>query len=536
MGEKYVNFYDNKETNLRDYLRIIFLYKYVIATVVIVVMSGVIIKAQFKTPMYTASVKMIVAGYYKEKSEEINKNIFNLRGLLTTHVEMVKSGAVLERVVKALKLYERPLDDEKNVAPLLKRYVIEKKTEELNSKLAKLSPDQKKAFLFNQAMLRLSESVSAAPQDDDSSIYVIRVSDINPNAAVIIANVVARSIVIYDLEKQLANLKFMYGDKHSSVVILENNIQDLLGKLDSVELPDLEAAGPASVKIAYQAQTAEGGEGGLVGFNLVVTLFMSLFFGVMIAVVFDYADMTLKSPHDIEKHINIPFLGSIPRNKANKKILIGDENPQIINSTSAYKNLSDRICLLIKNKNIKSLLLISAEDSRETSVVTANVGIYLSHKLGHKVLIIDANLREPMLSKIFNTENTPGLNNILERKISFYDAVRDLDSNLSLLTAGETVFNPVTLFDSPMMADVIKQAKDNYDIVLVNCSGMKNFTDATTISSLLEGVIVVINEGKERRYIVKSAVAQLERQKANIIGGILANRRHVIPELIYRIT
>jgi capsular exopolysaccharide synthesis family protein len=531
-----VEFSANKETSLREYLKIVFRQKYVIITVVIVVMLSVIIRAQLRTPLYTASVKMTVVGYYKEREGDYLRKMFSARTVIAANAEMVKSKAVIERVVKTLKLYQRPIDEEKTVAPPLRAYLLEKSTKALEKKLDNMKPDQRTDFLVNNAISSLSARVSAVQLEDESLFFVVTVSDINPVAAVVIANAVASSFVIYDLERQLKELQYQYGEKHESVVMLQNNIQNMLEKLGRGQIPDIEEMGPATINIIEQAQEASGGAEELSKFKMLATFLMSLFFGGLVAIGFDYADPTLKSPNDIERHINIPFLGSIPRKKGKDRVLIADSNLKITDYTISYQKLSDQIYLLIRTKNIKSLLLASVEHSEETPVVIANIGIYLSHKLGHKVLIIDADHRESLLAKIFNISNGPGLHDILEGKISFNDAVQDLGYGLYVLPAGETVFNPSTLFDSSAMADLIKDAKDKYDIVLINCANMKNFMDATIISSFSEGVIIVIDDGKERRHIVKSAVAQFEKRKVHIIGGILNNRKYVIPDLIYRIT
>jgi len=262
---------------------------------------------------------------------------------------------------------------------------------------------------------------------------------------------------------------------------------------------------------------------------------MSIVLAIMLAFGFEYFDQTFKSPQDVETFLNIPFLGSVPKKKSKDKLLIKDTN-LTTEYTRSFQTLSDQIYLLIKDKNLKTLLITDAEGSEETAAVVANLGIYLANRAGHKVLIIDANLRNPSIHKILNTSDNPGLADVLEDKVSFDLAIQDMDSNLAVLTSGKTEFNPCTLLDSSMMSDVIKKAKDRYDIVFINCADLRNFTDAVMLSSFTDGTAIVVNEGEVRKHIVKSAIAPLEQKKANLIGVILNNRSFAIPKIIYKLT
>ncbi len=109
---------------------------------------------------------------------------------------------------------------------------------------------------------------------------------------------------------------------------------------------------------------------------------------------------------------------------------------------------------------------------------------------------------------------------------------RDI-SSLSILPAGQTEFNPVTLLGSSMMEEVINMAKQKYELVFVDGANLKDFKDSAVLSAYLDGTCLVINEGKTRRQVVKSAMVPLEQKKVNLIGVILNNRSFVIPKMIY---
>ena len=102
-----------------------------------------------------------------------------------------------------------------------------------------------------------------------------------------------------------------------------------------------------------------------------------------------------------------------------------------INQISPYvasmQNVSDQVYLLLRDKKLKSLIFASALKGEGTSTIVANLGLFLSHKIRHKVLVIDANLRNPSINACLGLPDSPGLSEILEHKLSFKEAVQSID-------------------------------------------------------------------------------------------------------------
>ena len=438
--------------------------------------------------------------------------------MVLTQSEIVKSNPVIERAVRAIGLYERPLDYEKRFCSNFKKPLIDFQVSKFKKKLAPLTEEQKKAFRFRLAVEELKKNIKVEPIRD-TNLFTISVRDFSPLVAAIIANIVSRSYVIFDLEQQLAELQLKYGKKHLSVIQMRDNIEKMKKGLNGKPLSNIEAIGPASVKIIEQAQIPLKPAGPSKYLTIILALVMSLFLGVMLAFMLEYIDQTFKSPQDIEAFLNIPFLGSIPRKKKLRK--------------ESLHNLSSQIYLLMKDKNLKSLLLTSALPKEGTTTIVANLAKHLSQKQGHKVLIIDANLRNPSMHKAFKISDKSGLADVLEGRTSFERAVQDIGSNLNVLTAGKTELNPITLLDSHRMSELLKTARERYEIVLIDGANLKDSKDSIILANYVDSICFIINEGKTRRQVVKSAMASLEQKKVSLLGAILNNRTFVIPGFIY---
>jgi len=517
------------QNTLRDYLIPIFKYKYIIITTFVVIMVSVIIGLEFKTPIYMASTKILISAqkqttspYYRDLGPYGNTQV------ALTQSEIVNSNPVLRRAVRALNLHERTYEYEKKFCSPLKAWYLE-----LKYKLSKpepVPPELEQEYRFRMAVENLRENLYVEPIRD-TDLFTISASDYAPKAAANIANVVSRSYVIYDLEQQLAELKMKYGEKYQTVIQLKDNIDRMVNKLKEEPRSVTDAIGPASVKIIEQAQIPLAPSGTSKRITIVIASFMSVFLGVIFAYGFEYVDHTFKTPKEVENFFNVPLLGSIPKTVNNGKLAKDIRQNSL--AVPAYHHLSEQIYLLMNDKKMKSVLITASSYTDGSTSVVANTSMYLAKK-GHRVLLVDANLRAPALHEAFKIPNNPGLADVLEGKTNFQEATQELDNNLTILPAGKTSLNPMTILSTHTLPDILNAAKEKYELVLVDYPNLKNLKDVSILSSYLDGLILVVNEGKTRQHTLKALISPLGQDNSNMIGVILNNRQYVIPEIIYK--
>lgn len=553
---------DSNFNSFRDYLRVLFRHKAVILTTFITIITIVFIRLELKTPVYTAQVKLLISAQKQIESPyyRVLTGPYEQSGAAVTQGEIVISNPVIERAVRALKLEERSSDYEKDYCSSLKALLIDikrkmAKSEDVSSynepqsykdlngdqqtgiSLTKSeiinppAPAYEQTYAFRQAVENLKNTISVEPIRD-TNIFRIWASDFDPQSAAMIANVVSRSYIIFDLEQQLAELQLKYGEKQPIVVQLRDNIERMTKNLSGATLPDIEAIGPASVKIIEQALVPLNPGGGNKKQSLILAFFMGMFLGVMLAFGLEYIDQTFKSPQEVEEFLELPLLGAIPKKGFKNKSLLRDAKQAPVSNPS-YHDLSDQMYLLMKDKKLKALLVTAVSHLEGSTTIVANLSLSLA-KEGHKVLVIDANLKSPELHEIFKIPNNCGLTHVLEGKSPLEAAIREVDCNLSVLTAGNTTLNPTLLFDSTWMANTIKAVKEKYGFVFVDYANLRNAHDADILSSSLDGTVLVVNEGKTKRPVLKALIAPLVQKKAHLIGVILNNRTFVIPKILYK--
>jgi capsular exopolysaccharide synthesis family protein len=170
--------------------------------------------------------------------------------------------------------------------------------------------------------------------------------------------------------------------------------------------------------------------------------------------------------------------------------------------------------------DMSSFLITSSVDQEGKSTITANLGLALV-AIKKSVVLVDANLRSPSLHQMFEISIRPGLLNILSENKSL--TLRKLPSGLCVLTSGSLIKDPSVMLGSPKMQQLINLLKKNFDFVLIDTPPLLSGPDTTLLSSIADGVIMVIDTGRTTFSESKRAKAILEKSNANILGMVMNN-------------
>jgi len=510
-----------EDLTLRDYIKVIFRQKWIIILCVITVTLIVAVGLKFQTKKYAASVKLLISAQ-KQSESPFYHDIVGYQGdLAMTESEIVTSTPVLERALKAILPY-RPLSNfleyEKRYASPIKQKWIDHQVKKIYAHLnmLELTDDQKQSYFYRLALESLRKNVKVDPIHD-TNVFTITVTDFDPVQAAIMANIISRSYIIFDLEQQLADMQQKYGEKNLAISQLRDNINTMTQNLTGQPLDDVEAIGPASVKIIEQAYPPTEPLGKNKSIVLILAFIMSVLLGLILAFIFDYMDQTFRSPDDIERALGIPFLGSVPKGK----------------KVAYFRNVAEQIYLLMKDKELKSLVFIASRRGEGISTVSRNVGKYISSSLGHRVLIIDANPRHKLPKLKKGLSRPLGLYDILEEKADLSQCIQKIDEKLHFLPAGQTTLSSYILLGSQHMTEILRQAKAKYEMVLIDTDSVNTSKDALELSNSTDAIVLIVAEGGARLHAVKSVLEIFKKRKAIILGAILNKRKFPLPRFLY---
>ncbi len=154
---------------------------------------------------------------------------------------------------------------------------------------------------------------------------------------------------------------------------------------------------------------------------------------------------------------------------------------------------------------------------------------------GDKVLVIDANLRTPAIHEAFNLEQKNGFTDLLLDRVTLTEVIKKTPVHtLSVVTCGTRSASPFSLLESNRLALLIEQTKPLADWILFDSPPVITYNDAQTLSTRIDGVIMVIEAEKTRWEVVNSARQRLDNGTGKIVGAVLNKRQMHIPDWAYK--
>ena len=193
--------------------------------------------------------------------------------------------------------------------------------------------------------------------------------------------------------------------------------------------------------------------------------------------------------------------------------LISITNP---NSPGAetFRVLSTRLAHMRDKRVLKKIMITSAVGDEGKSVVSVNLALTLARRAGERVLLIEADLRRPTASALLSSSSLRGLAEWHEHKLALQDAFYQVEGMpLWFLSAGKGIEEPLPLLESDAFAQMLNAVSAGFDWVLLDCTPMLPMADATSLSRLCDGVLVVAREGHTRKRTLARALASIEKNK-----------------------
>lgn len=259
--------------------------------------------------------------------------------------------------------------------------------------------------------------------------------------------------------------------------------------------------------------------------------FLGFLLGIGLAFVFEFLDVTVKTPEDVKQLTLLPHLGSVP-SLSNKNHGQGDAkmvHPIELLAFSAphslfsetLRNIRTSILLSSSGKPPKSIAITSPNADEGKTTFSTNVAIALS-QTGAKVIVVDGDLRKPNIHKVFSDKNETGLSSFLSGNIPLEPIIKKTEiPNLTYILSGPIPPNPSELLGSTFFKTAIKSLGEKFDYIIVDCPPVIPFSDPLILSSTIEGIVLVVREGKTVKKALQQATASLLQVNAKILGVVV---------------
>jgi succinoglycan biosynthesis transport protein ExoP len=199
-----------------------------------------------------------------------------------------------------------------------------------------------------------------------------------------------------------------------------------------------------------------------------------------------------------------------------------------------YRTLRTSILLSYADSPPKVIAFTSSLPEEGKSATLVNLAVAFA-QLEKKVLVVDSDIRKPRLHRIFKIGNIGGLSGYLSGKLELKEAIQKTSiKNIWLLPSGPVPPNPSELLDSAKMKEMVEEVRKVFDIILLDTTPVLATIDAVIVSTLVDSTVIVLKAGEITRKPFMSAVEELKRANAKIIGVVFNGLKASEGKYFYR--
>ena len=236
------------------------------------------------------------------------------------------------------------------------------------------------------------------------------------------------------------------------------------------------------------------------------------------SILLEYLDTSVKTMDDVEKVLELPVLGIIP--KGTRLLTNIDEDSA---DAEAYQILSTNLEFRGNNVVARTISVVSGGVSEGKSTTTLNLAITFA-AAGQRALIVDADMRQPSQHQLLGLDNRIGLSDYLSGSAELGAFIQPTSvANLYFLPSGSRRANVVSLLKSERMHELAESVKHEFDVILFDCTPMLGISDAGIVTSLADAILLVVQPGRFPRSMLLRLKNALNNISATVLGIVLNN-------------
>jgi len=258
--------------------------------------------------------------------------------------------------------------------------------------------------------------------------------------------------------------------------------------------------------------------------NVLLATVVGLLFGVGLACLQEFLDDSVRTQEDLARLSGLPVLGAIPSFSTSRtpSPILAVAGETETGAAEAYRALRTSVQLLGVTRPLTTIQFTSPGGGVGKTTTVSNLATVLV-AAGHRVAVVDSDLRRPRLHEVFAVPNDKGLTAVLVGDATLAEALTPVPGHpgLQILTAGVIAPNPSELLSLKRTAEVIFELQSRFDVVLIDSPPVLPVTDAIVMSEWVEAVVVVVASGQTKRNELRNALDQLKQATAPLAGAVL---------------
>ncbi len=216
--------------------------------------------------------------------------------------------------------------------------------------------------------------------------------------------------------------------------------------------------------------------------------------------------------------------------KTNKPAVLDDYHGESAAGTEFRRLLHNMLQSSKLAEGAKTFLITSATTGEGKSTIASNLAVTATIYKARKTLLVDADLRRPVLHEMFGFSRENGLTDVLDDKVKLEDAYKSTKlESLWVLSAGGRRSNPSKYFESAKLKEIVEASKFYFDLIIFDSAPVIPVADALSLGRLVDGVVMVLKAGETPREVAKRATEVIYDAGANLLGIAMNNESEALP-------
>jgi len=254
--------------------------------------------------------------------------------------------------------------------------------------------------------------------------------------------------------------------------------------------------------------------------NIAIGLALGAALGIGLAVLRDMLDNTVKDRGTLEEITSVGVVSSIPLDKKRRTepaISFETDNSAI---AEAFRKLRTNLQFLAVDNPPRVIVVTSSMPSEGKTTTAINIALALA-EAEHNVVLVDGDMRRPMLDKFLDLVGSVGFSTVLSGRADLSEVLQKTRfPRLTVLTSGAVPPNPSELLGSLAAQKVLGELRANFDYVIVDSSPLLAVTDAAILAAHSDGALIMARFGQTKREQLAHAVGNLKDVGAPLLGAV----------------
>lgn len=255
--------------------------------------------------------------------------------------------------------------------------------------------------------------------------------------------------------------------------------------------------------------------------NMTVGVLAGLVAGYALALLRDALDMTIKSVEQLTEVIGVPSLGVVSREQGMPEHPLAVHEDPLSPLAEEFRKVRTNLQFVDVDRPPKAIIVTSALSGEGKTTTICNLAVTLA-RAGHRVVVVDTDLRRPLAADYLGLEDGVGVTSVLAGRIDLRHAIQPWAEDLfDVLASGPIPPNPSELLASRQMTHLLAELRESYDVVLLDTPPVLPVTDAAVLGAACDGALVVVRYGRTTIHQADTAASALRSASVRMLGTVL---------------